>query len=107
MTTRKRSSRRPQAAHRRLASLLVLLVAVTLLYVWKKVELASVAREIDAHQVRSEELREERARLTAAVVFKKKPGAIERMARGQLGMEYPAGRLTELSFDPNEVGEIE
>ena len=107
MTTRKRSPGHPRGAHRRQAGLLVLLVAVTLLYVWKKVELASVARRIDAHQVRSEELQEESARLTAAIVFKKKPGAIERIARGQLGMEYPAGRLTELSFDPNEIGEIE
>lgn len=107
MTTCKRSPVRPQAAHRRQAGLLILMVAVTLLYVWKKVELTSIARQVDAHQVRSEELREESARLTAAVVFKKKPGAIERIARGQLGMEYPAGRLTELSFDPNAVGEIE
>ncbi len=107
MTTRKGSPSRPQATHRRQTGLLVLMVAVTLLYVWKKVELASVARQIDSHQVRSEQLREESARLTAAVVFKKKPGAIEQIARGQLGMEYSAGRLTELSFDPNEMGEIE
>ena len=82
-------------------------MAITLLYVWKKVELASIARQIDQHEARIGELREEGSRLTAAVVFKKKPGAIEQIARGQLGMEYPAGRLTELTFDPNEDGEIE
>jgi cell division protein FtsL len=96
-----------QVAHLRRAALLVLMVAGTLLYVWRKVEQASIARQIDAQQVRSEELQDENARLTAAVVFKKKPGAIERIARGQLGMEYPAGPFTELSFDPTEMGEVE
>jgi hypothetical protein len=79
----------------------------TLLNIWQKIELAGVARQLDVCQDQIEELREEEARLTAAIVFKMKPGAIEGIARGRLEMDYPAGRLTELSFDPGADQEIE
>ena len=76
-----------------------LLVAATLLTVWKKVELANTLQQIDQDKARLSQLKEERARLTAAIVFRKNPGAIERIARGKLGMDYPVGRLAELTFE--------
>jgi len=85
----------------------VLLAGVTILYVWKKVETGSVVSQIDRAQVRIENLQEEHSKLMAAIVFKKKPRAIERVARGQLGMVYPAGRLSELTFDGRRDGEVE
>jgi hypothetical protein len=87
--------------------LLALLVAIPLLCVWEKVELTRVARVIEKNEVRIGELKEERSRLMAAVVFQKKPGAIETVARGELGMEYSTGRLTELTFEMSDRGEIE
>lgn len=87
--------------------LLALLVAIPLLCVWEKVELTRVARVIERNEARIGELREERSKLMAAVVFQKKPGAIETVARGELGMEYSAGRLTELTFEMSDQGVIE
>lgn len=86
---------------------LALLVALPLLCVWEKVELTRVARVIEKNEVRIGELKEERSKLMAAVVFQKKPGAIETVARGELGMEYSAGRLTELTFEMRDRREIE
>ncbi|MBT4504012.1 MAG: hypothetical protein HOC74_40150 [Gemmatimonadetes bacterium] len=99
--TRGRSSFSP------FVGLLGLLVAIPLLCVWEKVELARAARAIERNEVRIGTLREERSKLMAAVVFQKKPGAIETVARGELGMEYPAGRWTELTFEMGEMGEVE
>ena len=82
--------------------LLILLVTATLLTVWKKVELASTLQQVDRDKARLSQLKEERAKLTAAVAFRKKPGAIEGIARGRLGMDYHRGQLTYLSFEPRE-----
>ena len=78
-----------------------------MLHVWKKVEISSVARQIDRVEKGVETLEVERSKLMAAIVFKKKPGAIERIARGQLGMVYPAGQLTKLTYDTRRSGEVE
>jgi len=107
MVKRKRSSGRPRNAYRRQVGLLILVVAATVCYVWQKVELAGIARRIDRLEDRITSMQEERSRLMAAIVFRKKPGAIEKIARGQLGMEYPAGRLTELTFEASESGSLE
>ncbi|MEW6749507.1 MAG: hypothetical protein AB1505_00830 [Candidatus Latescibacterota bacterium] len=91
----------------RRACLLFVGVGVTTSYLGLKVELANVARRAERCQQQIATLKEERARLSAAVVFRQKPGAIENVARGQLEMEYPAGRPSELSFHTDEVEEIE
>jgi len=75
--------------------------------VWEKVELTRVARLTEQNEQQIKGLTEERSKLMAAVVFKKKPGAIETVARVQLGMQYPAGRLTELTFDMGTRGDVE
>lgn len=103
----KRRNGSPQSRYRRRIILLALLVGVTVLHVWKKVEISSVARQIDRVEKGVETLEIERSKLMAAIVFKKKPGAIERIARGQLGMVYPAGQLTELTYDTRRNGEVE
>ena len=97
----------PRTPCRRYLCWMLLLVSGTLLHVWQKVENAGVIRRIDEAEARVEKLEEEHSRLTAAVVFKKKPGAIEEIARGRLGMVYPVGRLSELTFDANPRGEME
>ena len=97
----------PRNSCRRYLCPLVLLVSITLFHVWQKVENASVIRQIDETEARIEELEEEHSRLTAAIVFKTKPGAIEQIARGRLGMVYPVGRLSELTFDARCCGEME
>jgi len=107
MVRRRRTSVGGGTPHARYVGLLALVVAIPLLCVWEKVELTRVARLTEQSEVWIEELTEERSKLMAAVVFKKKPGAIESVAMGQLGMEYPAGRLTELTFDMGKRGEIE
>ena len=84
----------------------LLLVSATLLHVWQKVENAALIERIDEAETRVEKLEKDRARLTAAVVFRKKPRAIEQIAQGRLGMVYPVGGLSELTFDAH-CGEME
>lgn len=105
MSKRRKGS--PQSRYRRRIFLLVLLVGATVLHVWKKIEITTVARQIDRAEKSVIAFEEERSKLMAAVVFKKKPGAIERIARGQLGMIYPAGQLSELTYDTRRGGEVE
>jgi len=82
-------------------------VSVTISYLALKVELADVAREAERCQARIAALKEERAKLNAAVVFRQKPGAIERIARGELGMEYPAGRLSDIGVVSRQLEGIQ
>ena len=89
------------------ACLLSLGVAVTVCYLGLKVELADVARQAERCQAQIAALKEERAKLNAAVVFRQKPGAIESIARGELGMEYPQGRLNELTFHTRQAEGIQ
>jgi cell division protein FtsB len=74
-------------------ALVAVLVAATLFYLWQKVALADVLRRIDRAETRLGELAEARAKLTAEIVFRKKPEAIEQAAFSRLHMTYPGGRL--------------
>jgi hypothetical protein len=89
-------------SHRRYILLVVFLVAVTVLYTWKKVEMASVAKRISSAEVRADSLVEERSKLTASIAFRKKPGNIKKIAEEQLGMVYPTGRMIDLILDAPE-----
>ena len=86
--------------------MVVLAVALTVTYTWKKVELARVAEQIARLEGEAATLLEEQAKLTAAIAFKKKPGTIKQIAEGQLGMAYPAGGVTELVVGPGG-GEVQ
>ncbi|MFA6110651.1 MAG: hypothetical protein WDA75_17975 [Candidatus Latescibacterota bacterium] len=90
---------RLQVSFRRRFYVLVLLVSVTVVYLWRKVETANVARQVDQALARIEALHDERSRLNAAIAFRMKPGAIQGVAVTELGMIYPSGQLTELADD--------
>lgn len=97
--TRSGLAGRLQVSFRRRFYVLVLLVAVTVVYLWRKVETANVARQVDQALARIETLHDERSRLNAAIAFRMKPGAIQGVAVTELGMIYPSGQLTELADD--------
>jgi hypothetical protein len=79
---------------------MVLLVTVMVAYLWKKVEFAKVERRISAAQVRIAELQEERAKLAAAIVGRRPPAVIRKLAEERLGMGYPAaGDLRNLELE--------
>ena len=80
-------------------SVLVVIVVVTTLYVWKKVELMRVSGQINSLKVQVEELREEQSKLMATVDLKKRPGAIVNTAKSRLGMVYLSGRAPELIIE--------
>ncbi len=97
---RRRISGRLQPSFQRGFYVVVVVVAMMVVYLWRKVETANVARRADAARNRIEALHEERSRLVAAIAFRLKPGAIQGLAVTQLGMVYPAGQLTEVTYDP-------
>ncbi len=79
------------------------LVGLTLLYLWKKVELARIAQRLVEIESEMVDLREEDARLRAAIDQYSKPGTIKRIAEEKLGMIYPTGQVDELILE-NEGG---
>ena len=83
------------ASHRSYVLLVPFLVAATVLYTWKKVETAGVARRINDAEIQAAHLIEKRAKLTALVAFKKKPGNIKKIAEEELGMVYPRGKVVD------------
>ena len=66
-----------------------ILVGATLFHVWQKVEMARVVGGIDAAEMKMVELGKNRTKLMAAIAVKKRPGTIEQVAIGQLGMIHP------------------
>ena len=96
---KRQESRSRFASHRGYVFLVVFLVAVTVLYTWKKVETASVTRRINNAEIQAASLIGERSKLTALVAFKKKPGNIKKIAEEQLGMVYPTGRVVDFIVD--------
>ena len=109
MTGERKSARagaqaRNLAPYRRYVSVVVLLVVITVLYLWKKVELAKVEKQFSAAQVRIAELQEERAKLAAAIVSRRQPAVIRKLAEERLGMTYPAAEdLKEIVLDHAQV----
>jgi hypothetical protein len=97
---RRRIRSRLQASFQRGFYVLIALVALLVVHLWRKVEAANVARRVDAARTRIENLDEERSRLVASIAFHLKPGAIQGLAVTQLGMVYPSGQLTEVTYDP-------
>ena len=73
-----------------------ILVGATLFNVWQKVEMARVVGGIDAAEVRMAELGKNRTKLMAAIAVKKRPGTIEQVAIGQLGMVHPRANEEDL-----------
>lgn len=67
-------------------------VALTVLYVWGKIEVAGLMEEIAGAETEIASLNDERTRLMAEVVRAKKPGVIVRRAESELKM-IPAHRL--------------
>ena len=96
------SARRAAPPAGRRILLLLATVACTILFVGKKVELDNLARRLEQVDGRLSVLQEEQARLTAAIVFKQKPGAIEQIARGRLDMVYTSGQLSNVTFDSRD-----
>ena len=94
MVGRPDSSASPQMKRRPIL-LVVALVALTLLYLWKKVERAHIAQRFSEIEVEMQDLREENARLVAAIDQHSKPGTIKKIAEEQLHMVYPSGQLDE------------
>ena len=66
------------------------MVGLTTLYVWSKVELTTLAREISAAEAALETIAEDRSSLAASITVETKPGLIQERARQQLGMVYVA-----------------
>ena len=64
------------------------ILGVTILYVWSKVELATLAREISSAEATLEAIAEEKSSLAASITVETKPGLIQERARRQLGMVY-------------------
>jgi cell division protein FtsL len=64
------------------------ILGVTILYVWSKVELATLAREISTAEATLEAIAEEKSSLAASITVETKPGLIQERARQQLGMVY-------------------
>lgn len=94
-------------AHHRNVAVVVLAVALTVAYTWKKVELARVAEKITGLEGRAAALVEEQSKLTAAIAFKKKPGTIKQIAEDKLGMAYPEGGVAELVVPGRAGGELQ
>jgi cell division protein FtsL len=90
--------------HRKYIVLVILLVAITVLYTWKKVEWASVAQRISNAEAQTDRLVEERSKLMAGIALRKRPGNIKKIAEDKLGMVYPAGRVVNLVLDAPEEG---
>ena len=67
-------------------------VALTILYVWGKIEVAELMDEIAGAEAEIASLNDERTRLMAEAVRAKKPGVIVRRAESELKM-IPAHRL--------------
>ena len=67
-------------------------VALTILYVWGKVEVAELMEDIADTEAEIASLRDEGTRLMAEVIRAKKPGVIVRRAESELKM-IPAHRL--------------
>lgn len=86
---------------------MVFLVGGPILFVGKKVELDNLAQNMVRLEDRIETLQQERSLLTAVIVFKRKPGAIEQIARGRLDMEYTSGRLSNLTFESHPEDMLE
>ena len=82
--------------HRRHVVVVVLVVALTVAYTWKKVELARVAHQLARLEGEAATLVEEQAKITAGIAFRKKPGTIKQIAESRLGMAYPDGAVAEL-----------
>ena len=66
------------------------LVGATLFHVWQKVEMAQVAGGINDAHARIGQLRQERAKLLAAVAIKRNPVHVEQIAVEELGMVRPS-----------------
>ena len=85
------------------AFLIGALVGITTTYVWNKVELATLARQIEAAEIGVSTLSEEYSRLTADIMVKTKPGLIQGRAQEQLGMVFPKNGFAELVLDNDET----
>lgn len=84
---------------RRPLILVVALVGFTLLYLWKKVELARIDQRLSEIGSEMGDLREEDARLRAAIEQYSKPGTIKKIAAEKLDMIYPTGQVDELILE--------
>ena len=66
------------------------LVGATLFHVWQKVEMAQGAGGSNDAHARMGQLRQERAKLLAAVAIKSNPAHVEQIAVEELGMVRPS-----------------
>ena len=107
MVGHEQRGREASGSHRRKVAVVVLAVALTVAYTWKKVELARVAEKITGLEGRAAALVEEQSKLTAAIASKKKPGTIKQIAEDKLGMAYPEGGVAELVVLGSAGGELQ
>jgi cell division protein FtsB len=84
---------------RRPLILVVALVGFTLLYLWKKVELARIDQRLSEIENEVGDLREEDARLRATIDQYSKPRTIKKIAAEKLDMIYPTGQVDELILE--------
>ena len=73
----------------------VLGVAITLSYTWKKVELANTAQGLARARSEAGNMLEERQQLVASIAERKRPGTIKLIAEDRLGMSYPNSRVVD------------
>lgn len=76
-------------AGRSQALAVAVLVGMTTLYLWCKVEINSAAEGMARARARLESLNEERAKLLAQVARQTRPTRIQRLAQEDLGMVHP------------------
>lgn len=67
-------------------------VAVTLSYTWKKVELANAVQGIAQARLETGSALEKRTQLASSIADRTRPAAIKAIAVSQLGMSYPSSR---------------
>ena len=95
MTNGKPQSRTGSGRHGLHLLGVVLGVAITLSYTWKKVEFANAAQGLARARSQAGSILEERKQLVAAIADKKRPGTIKLIAQDRLGMSYPNSRVVD------------
>ena len=92
MAASKPSIRGPLLGGIDVALWVAVVVVGAILFVNERIRYNDVTREIYRAERQAAALRDERTQLTGLIVYRQKPGTIEQIARGRLGMDYAFGR---------------
>ncbi|PLX98671.1 MAG: cell division protein FtsL [Desulfuromonas sp.] len=72
-----------------LIAFVVVLMVVSLFFVWSRLEMVNLEYEISTYEVRLRSLQQESRQLKLEAASLRNPGRIERMARTRLGLRMP------------------